>query len=128
MLPTPSKFGLTKTCTERGIGMNSLQRNLKHLVLISLLAAFLVCAFTPGSSSAAREGDDTFITSTIEQKLFRERTLRTSRIYVNTKNGVVRLTGFVEKSPYVETATTIARETPGVVAVKEQLLVKDPGE
>jgi osmotically-inducible protein OsmY len=109
-------------------------KKMTTLILTVLFAASVVACASVSTEQAqikpgaTREGDDTLITSTIEQKLFRERTLRTSRIYVNTKNGVVRLTGFVEKSPYVETATTIARETPGVVAVKEQLLVKDPGE
>lgn len=105
--------------------MKRLQRFLTNVSLLGLLFIFLGCAPPTKSSSVALEEDDALITSTIGSKFFYERTLRTSRIYVNTEQGVVYLTGFVEKAPYVETATRIAHETPGVVAVREQLVVKN---
>lgn len=104
--------------------MNTLQRIIGPLVLVGLLTQAPGCTLGPNSPSAARAGDDV-VTRTVGEGLFSERRLRTSLIYVETQEGVVHLTGMVEKAPHVEMAKIIAQETPGVVAVREKLFVKD---
>lgn len=97
---------------------------LKTLVLISLLALFLGCAATPGPS-AGTGADDAGITRNVSAALFQEPSLRTAQINVKSKNGVVKLTGVVEKALHVETARQVAAAVPGVVEVKTELSVKD---
>jgi hyperosmotically inducible protein len=97
------------------------------MLLLGFLTAILGCASTPKQDpSAAQVGGDSAITTKVEQALFQELDLRTSIIHVRTDQGVVKLTGMVEKPPYVDTATEIASNVPGVVGVQETLFVMGP--
>lgn len=104
--------------------MERVRSILKSLALITLLTVFLGCAATPASRSVD-SADDARIARDVSAAFFQEPSLRTSQINVKTTNGVVRLTGVVEKAPHVETATRLAGGVPGVVQVKSELSVKE---
>lgn len=67
--------------------------------------------------------DDAWITTKIKALLLKENALST-KIDVDTKDGMVRLSGQVEKSEQVAQAVDIASKVAGVKSVQVDLLLK----
>jgi hyperosmotically inducible protein len=75
---------------------------------------------------AARAGDkfaDSWLTTKVQAKYFADRTIKARYINVDTRDGVVTLSGFVERPEQRTHAEQIARSTDGVRSVVDQLLV-----
>jgi osmotically-inducible protein OsmY len=104
--------------------MSKLQRTLKFLLCIGLITAFLGCAATSTRQSTGEYVDDTVITTKVKAAIFEEPTLKTLQINVETRNGVVQLSGFVDSAQSVTKAAAVARTVKGVVSVKNDLIVK----
>lgn len=68
--------------------------------------------------------DDASITSKVNAKLAADKDLSAVKIDVDTKDGVVTLTGPAPSTSARERATEIARNIKGVSSVKNQLTVK----
>ena len=88
------------------------------------LTSVLGCA-----STAAREGSrealaDADITSKVKTAILGEPTLNSAQINVETSQGVVLLTGFVNSAAAENTATELARYIHGVTLVKDAIQVK----
>lgn len=67
--------------------------------------------------------DDATITARVKSALVADPTLSALEIDVDTAAGVVTLTGDVDTASALERATTLARETEGVVSVENRLVV-----
>lgn len=104
--------------------MEKMTKLLKALVLMTILSMFLGCASTAKSLATESEGDIR-ITREVAAAFFHEPALRTSQIGIQTRNGVVSLTGVVERSRHVQLATQLAGGVKGVVEVKTELSVKE---
>jgi hyperosmotically inducible protein len=68
--------------------------------------------------------DDTAITTKVKGAVMAEPGLKTLQIDVDTKNGVVTLTGTVDNPTLKERATQIAQNVDGVRSVVDHLVVK----
>lgn len=73
---------------------------------------------------AKQAASDSAITAKIKSKYLVEKNFRSFRVSVETKGGVVLLSGFVENESTRKRAEQIAYEVSGVKAVKNALVVK----
>ena len=68
--------------------------------------------------------DDTTITAKVKSALLAEPGLEEQKVSVETVNGVVQLSGFVESSAVAARAVNIARGTDGVRSVQNRITVR----
>lgn len=68
--------------------------------------------------------DDAVITTKVKSSLIADTTTKAHEINVETRNGVVQLSGFVDNQAAKDRAAQIARETSGVSQVRNDLQVK----
>lgn len=102
------------------------------LVSYSLAAAEHVDATPHGTTvklSRAAENagqfvDDVAITTTVKARLVADETTKARDIKVETRNGVVQLSGQVDTSRELRKAESIARSVDGVQFVKNELKLK----
>lgn len=99
-------------------------RIVKFIVCLILFASFLGCASTTEQESTGQYIDNTVITSRVKAAIFDEPSLKTMQINVESYKGEVQLSGFVNSAASVQKASEIARRIEGVVAVKNDLVVK----
>ena len=97
---------------------------IRFLVVLVMLAAFMACASTPQQSSTGEVIDDSVITSKIKTQLAADEFLKSFQISVETRKGIVELSGFVDSQKAVDKAGQIARGVDGVKSVKNALIVK----
>lgn len=96
-------------------------------LLMSGLAATVLAATstfadedTPGSRI-----DDAAITAKVKAALVQEDAAKARQIDIETKEGVVQLSGFVDSEEIVEAALTTAAEVEGVAEVRNDLVVRE---
>ena len=97
---------------------------IRFLVVLMMLAAFMACASTPQQSSTGEVIDDSVITSKIKTQLAADEFLKSFQISVETRKGIVELSGFVDSQKAKDKAEQIARGVDGVKSVKNALIVK----
>ena len=97
---------------------------IRFLVVLMMIAAFVACASTPQQSSAGEVVDDSVITTKIKSLLAADDFLKSFQISVETRKGIVQLSGFVSSQAAVDKAGQIARGVKGVVSVRNDLIVK----
>ena len=76
-----------------------------------------------GSQSVGEYFDDAKITLAVKSKLMGESGLSSMHIHVETKDGIVELSGDVKNHEQISTAETIARQTDGVKKVVNRLIM-----
>jgi osmotically-inducible protein OsmY len=94
------------------------------LVVLMLIATFAACASTPKQESTGDYVDDSVITTKVKSQLAADDFLRSFEIGVETRKGVVQLSGFVGTQAAVNKAGQIARGVGGVKSVRNNLIVK----
>jgi osmotically-inducible protein OsmY len=92
-----------------------------------LLAATLLVVAC--ASTATREGtgeyvDDSVITAKVKADVFRDSSLKSGEINVETFKGVVQLSGFVGSQASINEAVRVARAVHGVKSVTNDMKVK----
>jgi osmotically-inducible protein OsmY len=97
---------------------------IRFLVALMMLASFMACASTPERSSTGEYVDDTVITTKVKTELASDNLLKSFQISVETRKGIVDLSGFVDSQYAVDKAGEIARGVEGVKSVKNALIVK----
>lgn len=104
--------------------MLNLNRILKFLACLVLIASFMGCAATQKHESTGQYVDDSVITTKVKTAIFNESTLKSLQISVKTYNGVVQLSGFVDTAQSVSKAGEVAGRIDGVKEVKNDLVIK----
>ena len=107
--------------------MNTRARTL--LVAAALAAATLAgtgCAVVRGQESAGTYVDDAATTTAVKAKFVEDKTVDAGAIKVETLNGTVQLSGFAKSNAEKAQAEYLARNTKGVRAVKNDILVRRP--
>jgi len=94
------------------------------LVLLMLIATFAACASTRTHESAGEYVDDSVITTKVKSLLAEDDFLKSFKISVETYQGTVQLSGFVNSQKAVSKASEIARSVKGVQSLKNNLIVK----
>lgn len=87
-------------------------------------ATLLGCASSPTSESAGAYVDDAVITTKTKTAIFKEETLKSAEINVETFKGVVQLSGFVSSQADINKAVALTRQVQGVVSVKNDMRLK----
>ena len=96
----------------------------RFLVALMMIAAFVACASTPQQTSTGEHIDDTVITTKVKTELANDNLLKSFQISVETRKGIVSLSGFVDSQYALDQAGRIARGVEGVKSVDNALIVK----
>ena len=94
------------------------------LVLLMLIATFAACASTRTRESTGEYVDDSVITTKVKSLLAADDFLKSFQISVETYQGTVQLSGFVNSQKAVDKAGEIVRSVKGVKSIKNNLIVK----
>lgn len=106
----------------------------KGLKTVAIIASSLVmvggtlvtgCSSSGPHRTAGRTIDDATITAKVKTDLLRDKTMHGSSINVDTYNGNVQLNGWVNTPDQKTEAETVARGVNGVVAVQNNLSLKE---
>jgi len=89
-----------------------------------LMTALLGSASAEDQQGPGTSADDANITAEVKTQIFREPSLKSGEINIETVQGVVRLSGFVTSEDKVVTAGQMAASVQGVVSVENNLQVK----
>jgi osmotically-inducible protein OsmY len=95
-----------------------------YVVVLMLIATFVACASTSKQASPGEFVDDSVITTKVKALLAEDDFLKSFQISVETRKGIVQLSGFVNSQDAVNKAGQIARSVGGVKSVKNSLIVK----
>lgn len=103
--------------------------NLKTLLIAALLASGSIlvggCASGPGHERSGSEVfDDATITTKVKAALLAEKDVNSFDIKVETFNGTVQLSGFVDSQWQIDKAVEVAASVSGVQQVKNNLIHK----
>jgi osmotically-inducible protein OsmY len=94
----------------------------------SLLAALLLASAAGCASDARRAApapiDDAVITNGVKAAVAADRQLQAGEIEIETREGIVRLSGFVSSADDVAAAAAVARTVKGVQSVRNDLRLK----
>jgi hyperosmotically inducible protein len=91
--------------------------------VVALLTA-AGCAVTRGQESSGSYVDDTAITTRVKAKFAEDQTVSAMSIGVETMRGTVQLSGFAKSLDEKMQAEKLARGVSGVVAVKNDIVVR----
>ncbi len=98
------------------------------LAIASALVATLVgtsgCAVARKQESVGAYIDDATLTTRVKSKFAADPTVSAMSISVETMKGTVQLSGFAKNSDEKSMAEKLARETSGVVAVRNDIAVR----
>jgi osmotically-inducible protein OsmY len=97
---------------------------IRFLVVLMMIAAFVACASTPKQEGTGEFVDDSVITTKVKSMLAADEFLKSFEISVETRKGIVELSGFVDTQKTKDKAGQIARGVAGVKSVKNALIVK----
>ena len=95
-----------------------------HFLLVIMLVSFLGCASTSTKEGTGEYFDDSVITAKVKAEIFKDDSLKSSEINVETFKGVVQLSGFVNSQTDIDRAVEVARTVKGVTSVKNDMRVK----
>jgi hyperosmotically inducible periplasmic protein len=93
----------------------------------SLIVAALVAGLAGCAGAGQKTGtavDDSAITTKVKTAMVRDDEVSASKINVETSQGTVRLSGTAGSAREADKAEQIARNTPGVKAVKNDIRVQ----
>ena len=82
------------------------------------------CAVVRDQQSVGQYVDDTTLTTRVKAKFAEDPTVSAMAISVETFNGLVQLSGFAKSPDERLKAETLARNTSGVKAVKNDIVVR----
>jgi hyperosmotically inducible protein len=93
------------------------------MALVLTVGSLAACQATTGKS-ASQTMDDASITVDVQKKLTSDRTANFTRVDVETKQGVVQLSGIVQTSEHMARAEDLAKQVSGVRRVHNNLQVQ----
>lgn len=93
-------------------------------ILILSAAALTGCSVARHQQSVGSYVDDAGITTAIKAKFSKDTSVAATSISVETLKGVVQLSGFSRDKKEKNRAEEIARETKGVVSVKNDIIIR----
>ncbi|MDO8274220.1 MAG: BON domain-containing protein [Serpentinimonas sp.] len=82
------------------------------------------CASTATQRSTGQYVDDTATTAKVKAAIFNDATLKLSEINVETFQGTVQLSGFVNSAADIQRAVTVVQGVSGVRSVKNDMRIK----
>ncbi|KQY86049.1 MULTISPECIES: BON domain-containing protein [Roseateles] len=92
--------------------------------LVATLATTAGCAVTRNQETVGAYIDDATLTTRVKSKFAADPVVSAMSISVETMKGTVQLSGFAKSNEERATAEKLARETSGVVAVRNDIAVR----
>ena len=92
--------------------------------LVATLATTSGCAVTRNQETVGAYVDDAALTTRVKAKFAADPTVSAMAISVETLKGTVQLSGFAKSHEEKAMAEKLARETSGVVAVRNDIAVR----
>jgi len=83
-----------------------------------------ICLFAFVGLQGCNKGEDVNITNEVKSKIAADPTLSRSKIEVDTKDGVVSLTGTIQNPAHEQTAVRVAQSVNGVKQVNSKFTVE----
>jgi hypothetical protein len=121
----PSREKENSNLLQKGvIAMKKRSLCISFLVLIMLVATLAACGSTPKQESTGDYVDDSVITTKVKSMLAADEFLKSFQISVETRKGIVLLSGWVGSQAAVSKAGQIAKGVGGVKSVRNELIVK----
>lgn len=90
-------------------------------VIVTMLGA---CSMFSGRETAGQYVDDATITSKIKSKILLDPKLKVLEVNVETMQGVVQLSGFVDSAQSDAKAVAIVNQVSGVKSVQDDLVIR----
>jgi len=106
------------------LNLSQFSRSLAVVAMLGGAVAVSACSSTPKQESTGEYVDSAAITTKVKAELIKDPTTKASQISVETFKDTVQLSGFVDTAASKSRAEQIARNTQGVKAVKNDLVVK----
>jgi hyperosmotically inducible periplasmic protein len=97
---------------------------LKFKTALLTLGLLLIAPTIASADDPARTRSDTEITARVKTALIQDDETKAHQINVETENGVVQLSGFVESEQMKAAAAAAARDVSGVRQVRNELMVR----
>ena len=94
------------------------------LLVLILMATFAAYAAAAGKETTGDYVDDSVITTKVKSLIVKDELLKGFEIGVETRKGVVQLSGWVGSQRAIDKAVQIAQSVKGVHSVKNSLTVK----
>ncbi len=94
------------------------------VVVALALMLSLGCTSTPTQESTGEYVDNSVITARVKTAIFKDPSLKSAEINVETFKGVVQLSGFVSSQSDINRAVEIARAVDGVKSVENDMQLK----
>jgi osmotically-inducible protein OsmY len=94
------------------------------LVILMMISALAASARTSGKKEPGEYFDDSAIAAQIRAWLAEDDLLKAFQIRVEARNGVVKLSGFVDSRKVADKASEIVRGIKGVKSVRNKLVVR----
>lgn len=106
-----------------------MKKTLTTLVAVMALSSGMAllpsgCAGTSTRESTGEYVDDASITAKVKAAFVKDPIVKALQVKVETYKGIVQLSGFVDTPDQKSRAEQIARSTPGVQSVTNQISVK----
>ena len=92
--------------------------------LVATLGATTGCAVTRNQETVGAYVDDAALTTRVKAKFAADPTVSAMAISVETLKGTVQLSGFAKSADERAMAEKLARETSGVVAVRNDIAIR----
>lgn len=97
----------------------------KKVVIAALFALSLTsCAMFQGRETAGQYVDDATITTKVKQAFVADKYVSATQVSVETMQGVVQLSGFVDSSSTEARAVGLANNVKGVKSVQDDIIVR----
>jgi len=95
-----------------------------YVVLLMAINALSACGPTSRQTTPGEYVDDSVVTAKVKTLLAEDDFLKSFQISVETRKGIVQLSGFVNSQKAVDKAGQIARNVQGVTSLRNDLIVK----
>lgn len=104
--------------------MNKYSKILSAAFLVISLGTVVACAPTAERQGTGEYIDDAVITTKVKAAIFDDPITKVSEVKVETRSGVVQLSGFVSSQAAANRAIELARGVAGVKSVKNDMRIK----
>ena len=96
----------------------------KFVLPVMLAASVAACSVFEGRETTGQYVDDTAISTKVKAQFVRDPVVNASQVNVETMQGVVQLSGFVDTPQAAERAAQLARNVEGVRGVRNDIIVR----
>lgn len=99
-------------------------KHYRNLIIAACIVTLVGCQNLTPDDFFKSHPTDTSITTSILETMLNDENLSTVKVHVETNDGVVMMTGYVKTIRQSDTAEDIAKKTPGVKSVKNNIVVR----